>query len=288
MVRDAFAAAQACMAGRPTDPEATLGALARAGAELEAMADSMRITGRNIYPATLRDSGLTAALEELIVDLPRTVRWSGYLDGQLDWEIECGVYCVASAALRILGGQPSERELLVTLERAHGRVAVQIIDPAPAVIVDTVRAELKVEVERLAALGGRLELAGVGADDGRRAGPLTLNAWLPDRLEPAVRDVLHRICGRRERRRVSDNPPADSVARSRSPGLGCLRYGADDLSRAVGRGPDAGRARGAQEQAPMGRDRAGDSRTVQRVGRGPAQAGRPAQVGPPTPPRLRL
>lgn len=186
MVRNAVAAAQACLADQPTDWEAALAALARARTELEGMADSIRTTGRTIYPATLRESGLADALEELIVDLPRPVRWSGDLDGRLDGEIECGIYCAASAALRILAEQPSERELLVTLERAGGRVAVRIVDPDPSVTVAAVRERLEVEVTWLAALRGRLELNGGGIDDGRRAGPLTLDVWLPDRLEPAV------------------------------------------------------------------------------------------------------
>lgn len=185
-VRDAVAAAQACLVDQPTDREAALAALACVRTELAGMADGIWATSRVIHPATLRESGLADALEELIVGLPRPVRWSGDLDGRLDGEIECGIYCAASAALRILAEEPSERELLVTLERVGGRVAVRIVDQAPSVTVAALRERLEVEVTWLAALRGRLELTGGGLDDGRRAGPLTLDVWLPDRLEPAV------------------------------------------------------------------------------------------------------
>jgi hypothetical protein len=185
-LHDAVAAAQRCLARQPSEREAALAALTWVGTELDEMADRIRTTGRRIYPPTLRGSGLVAALEEMVVDLPRPVQWSGDLGGRLDWEVECGIYCAAATALRILGAQPSEQELLVALERAGGRVAVRIVDPSPSVVLDTVRAGLAVEVERLGALDGGLELTGTGADEGRRTGALTLNAWLPDRLEPAV------------------------------------------------------------------------------------------------------
>ncbi len=184
-LRDAVVAAREWLARQPTEREAALAALARVGTELGGMADRIRTTGRRIYPPTLHGSGLVAALEEVVVDLPRAVQRTGDFGGRLDWEIECGVYCAAATALRILGAQPSEEELLVALERTGGRAALQIADPRPSVALGTLRAGLAVEAERFAALGGGLELTGTGAGEGRPAGPLTLDAWLPDRL-PAV------------------------------------------------------------------------------------------------------
>jgi signal transduction histidine kinase len=185
-LRDAVAAANECLARQPSEREAAQAALARVGTELDSIADRIRATGRRIFPRTLHGSGLAASLEELVVDLRRPVQWSGDLGGRLDWEIECGVFCAATTALRILSAEPSEQELLVVGERAGGRVAVRIVDPRPSVALDTLRVGLAVEVERLAALGGGLELIGMGADQGRRAGRLTLDVWLPDRLESAV------------------------------------------------------------------------------------------------------
>ena len=55
-------------------------------------------------------------------------------------------------------------------ERADGRVQVRIDDPAPTVAAGQLRTALADEVERLAALGGDLELSDLatGGPDGRR------------------------------------------------------------------------------------------------------------------------
>jgi hypothetical protein len=185
-LREAVAAAQERLADQPLDREAALAVLARVGNELDGMADRIRTAGRRIYPPTLHGGGVAAALEEIAVDLPRPVQWTGDLGVGLDWEIEFGIYCAAAAALRIMAAHPSEAELLVALERTGGRAAVQVIDSSPTVPLKTLRASLAVNAERLAALGGRLELTGTGTDAGRWAGRLILVAWLPDRVEPPV------------------------------------------------------------------------------------------------------
>ena len=185
-LRQVVAAAHECLTRQPSEQEAARAALAQVGLTLDTMANGVRATVRRIYPRTLEGSGLTAALEELLVDLRRPVQWSGDLGGRLDWEIECGVFCAAATALRILSAQPSEQELLVAGDRADRQVAVRIVDPGPTVALHALQAGMAVEVERLAALGGGLTITGPGADEGGRAGRFTLEAWLPDRLEPAV------------------------------------------------------------------------------------------------------
>ena len=135
-----------------------------------------------MYPAVLRDQGPAAALDEVAADLPRPVRLSGGLGGRLDWEIESGLYYVAAAAMNALAGRPGDGELLVHLERADGRVGVRIEDPAPTDTAEQLRSALADDVERLAALGGDLDMAVPGS----APGALALRAWLPDRLDPVV------------------------------------------------------------------------------------------------------
>jgi hypothetical protein len=85
----------------------------------------------------------------------------------------------------VLAGRPADSELVVNFLRADGRVQVRIDDPAPDRTAVQLRTGLADEVERLAALGGDLEL--IDPEPGPAPGaPLAVRAWLPDRLEPLV------------------------------------------------------------------------------------------------------
>ncbi len=171
--------------GEP-DTEAAQQALLRARTGLDELLDRFRVIARGVYPAVLRDQGPAAALDEVAADLPRPVRLTGNLGGRLDWEIESGIYYVIAAAIGVLAGRADETELLVHLERADGRAIVRIDDPVPAGTVDQLRAGLVDDVERLAALGGDLELVVPPAPSETAERMIRLRAWLPDRLEPVV------------------------------------------------------------------------------------------------------
>jgi hypothetical protein len=180
--------------------ETANGALERARLGLEDLIDRFRVIARGIYPAVLRDQGPVAALDELVADLPRPVRLTGDLGRRLAWEIESGIYYLAASAVQQLAGRPAGHALLVHLEHADGRLSLLVRDPTPAVGAEQVRGALAGDAERLAALGGELELIdaadfepdGTARSDGAtpcgatRNRTLTLHAWLPDRLEPQV------------------------------------------------------------------------------------------------------
>jgi hypothetical protein len=180
-LRTEVVTARSDLDARPEDAGAVQEALTRARVGLDELLDRFRVIARGVYPAVLRDQGPAGALDELAADLPRAVRVTGGLGERLGWEIESGIYYVAAAAVNEFAGRSAEQELIVHLERADGRVIVRIHDPAPTVTAEHLRAALAEDVERLAALGGDLELTGSG-----EAGPVTLCAWLPDRLEPLV------------------------------------------------------------------------------------------------------
>jgi hypothetical protein len=74
----------------------------------------------------------------------------------------------------------------VHLEHTRGQLAVRIADPTPATATDEVLMALTVDMDRLAALGGDVEITEGGA------GGITLRAWLPDQLEPLVDDLTRR------------------------------------------------------------------------------------------------
>jgi len=162
------------------EPQQALDALGRARVALDELLERFRVIARGVYPAVLRDQGPVAALDEVIADLPRTVRLTGEVAQRLAWEVESGVYYVAAAAVTHLGDRPGRTELQVHLEHRDGRLTVRVDDPelgpgSGAVL----RAELAGDVERLAALGGDVEVTEYAAG-------VTVVAWLPDRLEPLV------------------------------------------------------------------------------------------------------
>jgi len=181
-LRGAVSAARNDLDEPEPDPPAAQQALLRARVGLDELLDRFRVIARGVYPAVLRDQGPAAALDEVAADLPRPVRLTGDLGGRLDWEIESGIYYVVAAAMGVLAGQPADTELLVHFERADGRVQVRIDDASAGDTAIQLRTGLADEGERLAALGGDLELTGPDA----AGGLLVVRAWLPDRLEPLV------------------------------------------------------------------------------------------------------
>jgi signal transduction histidine kinase len=185
-LRAEVSAARADLDSWPEDAQQAQEALLRARVGLDELLDRFRVIARGVYPAVLRDQGPAAALDEVAADLPRAVRLTGGLGGRLDWEIESGIYYVVAAAMQELAGRPAERELVVDLERADGRVTVRIDDPVPTITADHLRAALADDLERLAALGGALDVTGPDGPTDVQERPIGMRAWLPDRLEPVV------------------------------------------------------------------------------------------------------
>ncbi len=161
-------------------------AIARARTGLDELLDRFRVIARGVYPTVLRAQGPYGALDELATDRPRPVILSGSLSQRLAWEVESGIYYLAASAMQQLADRPAEQPLHVHLEHAKGQLAVRIADPTPALATDDVLAALTVDMDRLAALGGDVEIT---EDD---AGGIALRAWLPDQLEPSVDDPTRR------------------------------------------------------------------------------------------------
>ncbi|HEX2074406.1 MAG TPA: hypothetical protein VHF92_11515 [Geodermatophilus sp.] len=205
-LREQVAAASAGLApaGPSTalpDPEPVHEALTRARAQLDDLLERFRAVARGVYPAVLRDHGPAAALDEVIADLPRAVRFTGTPGQRLPWELESGIYYVTASALRALAGRPGPHELVVRLDHADMRISVSIEDPAPPISARRLGALLADDAERLVALGGGMKIDISSADAGEEVlpgpddtvpgtlDPFVLHAWLPDRVEPVVVDA---------------------------------------------------------------------------------------------------
>ncbi len=146
---------------------------------LEELLDRFRVIARGVHPAVLRDQGPRAALEEVVADLPRTVQMTGRLTARLPWEVESGLYYAAAAALALLGGRAGDGEPLeLALEQTGDHAEVRVTDAGAD--PDATRTALADDADRLAALGGSLEVS--ADDDGRTV----LCARLPAQLRPLV------------------------------------------------------------------------------------------------------
>jgi len=185
-LRAEVSTASARLASAEPDPASVQEALARARVQLDDLLERFRAVARGVYPAVLRDHGPAAALDEVFSDLPRTVRLTGSLEERLPWELESGIYYVVASAVRALAGRPGEGALLVRLEHSGGRIVAHVEDPEPPVPLERLDALLADDADRLAALGGGLDLGAPVDGDPAAAEPLVLRAWLPDRVEPVV------------------------------------------------------------------------------------------------------
>jgi hypothetical protein len=163
-----------------TEVEQSQHALQIALIELDELIERFRLIARGVYPAVLRDQGPYGALDELSTDLRRPVHLSGTLSRRLAWEVESGIYYLTVSALHWLDERLAPQPVHVHLEHTEGRLVVHISDPTLATAAEEVLRALTDDVDRLAALGGQVELTEDDADGA------TLRAWLPDRLEPSV------------------------------------------------------------------------------------------------------
>lgn len=174
------AAARAALEDDGAGPDAARTRLGRARERLDELLDRFRAVARGVYPAVLRDQGPAAALDEVVADLPRPVRTGGGTAERLPWELESGLYYVAATAVRALAGRAADTALLVELSHTAGRLELRVEDPSPPVPAARLVELLADDADRVAALGGGIELE-VPAPGG-----LVLRAWVPDRVEPVV------------------------------------------------------------------------------------------------------
>ena len=147
-------------------------------ARLDELLERFRSIARGVYPSVLRDQGLAAALEELVVDLPREVDLRGAPDRRYPWEVESGIYYFVASAVHWLAESPGP-PIEVTLREADRRLSVEIVDAHTELAEAELQAALANDLERLAALGGAVDLV-------RTESSLVLRAYLPEQLEPIV------------------------------------------------------------------------------------------------------
>ena len=169
--------------------------VAELGALLDALIEDFRVMVRGIHPQLLQSRGPRAALAELAQGLAGRARITGAVPARIDPELGAALYHVTAAALQTLAGatgptgtggpaSTAAEPLTVQLSQADASLRMLLTGRARSSTA-ALRAALTVDIDRLAALGGGVE---VSVEDSE----VNLRAWLPDRLEPAARAPAER------------------------------------------------------------------------------------------------
>ena len=164
------------------DPESARAALARVREHLDGGLSELRDLARGIHPAVLTDRGLEAALEGLVQRSPVPVDVVIAVPDRLDPAIEATVYFVVSEALTNVAKYAEADTVAVELTSTGGEVVVTITDDGVGGADPTQGSGLQGLVDRVQAIGGRLDV-GSAADRGTR-----LRAELPTNVLGALNE----------------------------------------------------------------------------------------------------
>jgi signal transduction histidine kinase len=174
------------------DTEALQRAVERSGADQRAlvaairsgvndMIEQFRTVVRGVYPQVLRGGGVRAALGEIAGSLPAPVVCHGEFGRRQRWEIESGLFQAGVSAMTALSGEASRATnpapIHVELDRTGDELVIRV--RRAGVELSAVRAALRDDGRRLAALGGELRVEPV-AQSGP-AGEITVFIRLPER-----------------------------------------------------------------------------------------------------------
>jgi len=142
------------------DPSAAAAMLDEASTELARATAELRELARGIHPAVLSDRGLEAAVELLADRAPLPVRIDASLDGRLPEPVEAAAYFVIAEALTNVVRHSGAERAEIGVRRDNGRLLVEVSDDG-AGGADTEGSGLRGLADRVAALDGNLEVAGV-------------------------------------------------------------------------------------------------------------------------------
>jgi PAS domain S-box-containing protein len=157
------------------DPDAGRELLAGANQELSDALEELRELARGIHPAILTDRGLVPALEMLAGRASIPVELCAELQRQLPRPVEAAAYYVVSEALTNASKHARASRLRVNVSHANGSALVEVADDGVGGADPRTGTGLRGLVDRVEALGGRLEVVSPAG------GGTTLTAWLPAR-----------------------------------------------------------------------------------------------------------
>ena len=126
--------------------------------ELTAGLSELRELARGIHPAVLTERGLDPALAGLAARAPVPVTISAPLDARLPPAVEAAAYFVVMEALTNVAKYASATAAEVTIEQINGHVVIDVADDGVGGADPAAGTGLSGLADRVAALGGRLEV----------------------------------------------------------------------------------------------------------------------------------
>jgi signal transduction histidine kinase len=143
------------------DPGAIARGLADAGRRVDTALESIRSLAHGIYPAVLRDLGLSYALGSIARELPIEIAVHGTLTDRYPAEIETALYfCCAEALQNVAKHCGAEARADLWVSQRESRLQFVLIDDGPGFDPGLLRATHGIVGmrDRLAAVGGQLAI----------------------------------------------------------------------------------------------------------------------------------
>jgi signal transduction histidine kinase len=140
------------------DPNQAESVIDSAGEGLGQALEELRELARGIHPALLSDRGLDPAVETLANRAPLPVEVEATLGERVSEPVELAAYFVVSEALTNVVKYAQASQARVRLERANGRVLVEVADDGVGGAQPESGSGLRGLADRISALGGRFEV----------------------------------------------------------------------------------------------------------------------------------
>ena len=141
------------------DPNGAGALLASAREELDRGLCELRDLARGLHPAVLTDRGVEAAVDALVQRAPVPVEFRAAVPERLDATIEAAAYFVVSEALTNVAKYAQATSARVDLELAGGTLVVSIADDGVGGADPGLGSGLRGLVDRVQAVGGRLDVS---------------------------------------------------------------------------------------------------------------------------------
>jgi signal transduction histidine kinase len=140
------------------DPDAARDLLASAREQLDGGLAELRDLARGLHPTVLTDRGLAAAVESLAQRAPLPVDVRGVVPGRLEPAIETAAYFIVAEALTNVAKYARANVVSVNLQCTDGTLVVTISDDGVGGADPSLGSGLRGLVDRVQAVGGRLEV----------------------------------------------------------------------------------------------------------------------------------
>ncbi len=151
------------------DPDEAERLLDGVGEELDGALGELRELARGIHPGVLTDRGLGAALESLAGRAPLPVELGLGSGTRLPQAIESAAYFVVAEALTNVAKYANAKSASVELSEVDGELVVQVSDDGIGGADPRDGSGLRGLADRVAALGGRLDVEALPARGPRSA-----------------------------------------------------------------------------------------------------------------------